>query len=61
MTYSTPETLSTYVPSASSFYPSSSGYPTAPVETPIPTAGASKVGSGVAGVLAIVGIFVALM
>ncbi|KAI0376057.1 hypothetical protein F5Y04DRAFT_225528 [Hypomontagnella monticulosa] len=61
VTYSTPETLSTYVPSASSFYPSSSGYPTAPVETPIPTAGASKVGSGVAGVLAIVGVFVALM
>ncbi|KAI2633277.1 hypothetical protein GGS26DRAFT_556001 [Hypomontagnella submonticulosa] len=61
VTYSTPATLSTYVPSASSFYPSSSGYPTAPVETPIPTAGAAKIGSGVAGALAVVGAFVAFM
>ncbi|KAI1408686.1 hypothetical protein F5Y13DRAFT_172077 [Hypoxylon sp. FL1857] len=59
--YSTPVTLSTYQPSASSFYPTAPSYPTGPAETPIPTAGAAKVSSGVAGALAIVGAFVALM
>ncbi|KAI1134589.1 hypothetical protein F5Y05DRAFT_416999 [Hypoxylon sp. FL0543] len=59
--YSTPVTLSTYQPSASSFYPTAPSYPTGPAGTPIPTAGAAKVGSGVAGALAIVGAFVALM
>ncbi|KAI0836522.1 hypothetical protein F5Y06DRAFT_105066 [Hypoxylon sp. FL0890] len=59
--YSTPVTLSTYQPSASSFYPTTSSYPTGHAETPIPTAGAAKVGGGVAGALAIVGAFVALM
>ncbi|OTA96169.1 hypothetical protein M434DRAFT_393031 [Hypoxylon sp. CO27-5] len=59
--YSTPVTLSTYQPSASSFYPTAPSYPTGSAETPIPTAGAAKVGSGVAGALAIVGAFVALM
>ncbi|KAI1405081.1 hypothetical protein F4819DRAFT_53317 [Hypoxylon fuscum] len=55
-TYTPVETLSTYKPSASAFYPTS-GYPTTPAETPIPTAGAAKIGSGVAGVLAVVGAF----
>ncbi|XXG95338.1 hypothetical protein Hte_001599 [Hypoxylon texense] len=55
-TYTPVETLSTYKPSASAFYPTS-GYPTAPVETPIPTAGASRVGSGIVGALAIAGAF----
>ncbi|KAI1760023.1 hypothetical protein GGR53DRAFT_523419 [Hypoxylon sp. FL1150] len=49
------ETLSTYKPSASASYPATSGYPTAPGETPIPTAGAAKVGSGIASVLAVAG------
>ncbi|KAI1373172.1 hypothetical protein F4677DRAFT_448762 [Hypoxylon crocopeplum] len=59
-TYSPVETLSTYKPSASASY-STPSYPTGPAETPIPTAGAAKVGSGVAGALAIVGALVALM
>ncbi|KAI0007555.1 hypothetical protein F4779DRAFT_498434 [Xylariaceae sp. FL0662B] len=45
-------------PSASASYPGG-GYPTSS-ETPIATAGASKIGSGVAGVLAVVGVAAAL-
>ncbi|KAI1074761.1 hypothetical protein F5B20DRAFT_425614 [Whalleya microplaca] len=52
--------LTTYKPSASASYPGAGGYPTAPGETPIATAGASKVGGGVAGVLAAVGVAAAL-
>ncbi|KAI1105001.1 hypothetical protein F4804DRAFT_341486 [Jackrogersella minutella] len=52
-------TLSTVQPSASASYPTAPGYPTG--ETPIPTAGAAKVGSGVAGIFAIVGAFAALI
>ncbi|KAI2777807.1 hypothetical protein F4815DRAFT_480018 [Daldinia loculata] len=54
-----PQTLSTYVPSASPVNPGSSGYPTIPGETPIATAGAAKVGSGIA--LAVAGAFFALL
>ncbi|KAF3063982.1 hypothetical protein GL218_01015 [Daldinia childiae] len=54
-----PQTLSTYVPSASPVNPGPSGYPTIPGETPIPTAGAAKVGSGIA--LAVAGAFFALL
>ncbi|OTB00488.1 hypothetical protein M426DRAFT_26532 [Hypoxylon sp. CI-4A] len=58
---STSVTLSTYQPSASASFPTTPSYPTGGAETPIPTAGAAKVGSGVAGVFAIVGAFAALM
>ncbi|KAI2466297.1 hypothetical protein F4781DRAFT_406284 [Annulohypoxylon bovei var. microspora] len=55
----TPVTLSTRQPSASASYPSTPSYPAG--ETPIATAGAAKLGSGAAGLIALVGAVVALM
>ncbi|KAI1452986.1 hypothetical protein F4805DRAFT_470394 [Annulohypoxylon moriforme] len=52
-------TLATRQPSASASYPSTPSYPAG--ETPIATAGAARLGSGAAGLFALVGAVVALM